>query len=132
MNLTPQITPEQVRSLKVSNGRLVEKANKYQVSPAADRTYGGVVFDSKREMVIAQTLDVQKAAGLIKRIDRQVKYPMVVNGKHICTLIVDFKVLYQDGSVEAIEVKGFPTPVWKLKWALFKALYPETVLKVVK
>ena len=38
---------------------------------------------------------------------------------------MDFKVVLPDESVELIEVKGFPTALWKLKWKLTEALLEE-------
>jgi hypothetical protein len=130
--MNPIISPAEVQALAVRNGRLSRKVNKFGVSPACERTYGGVTYASRREMEVAQALDVQLACGLLKRVDRQVRYPLVVNGVKICTYVADFKVLHQDGSVETIEVKGKETAVWKLKERLFRALYKGAKLTVVK
>jgi hypothetical protein len=45
---------------------------------------------------------------------------------------VDFVVTHADGHEEWIEVKGFETPIWKLKKKLFEACYPNRKLVVVK
>jgi hypothetical protein len=57
---------------------------------------------------------------------------MEVNHRKICNLVVDFLVSNNDGSFEYLEVKGFPTPAWRLKQKLFHALYPQFKLTVVK
>lgn len=109
------------------------KREKYNRSSADDRTWNGVVYDSKREMVMAQSYEVLLRAGALKRIDRQVKFPIVwPGGDHICTVIIDFKLTHPDGSLEAVEVKGFPTPVWRIKEKLFRAAYPKWRLTVIK
>lgn len=130
------ITPAEVQALSVERGSLTwkkpAKREKYGRSVKADRTFGGIVYDSKREMEYAQELDIQRCAGLIERIDRQVPYPITVKGKHICKVVADFKIVYRDKRVEVHEVKGFETPVWRLKRKLFAACYPDTVLRIIK
>ena len=88
----------------------------------AKRTeYGGVVYHSKKEAEYAQWLDIQGID-----YSRQERYPLVVNGFLVATYIADF--LVADG---VVEVKGYWTPVAKLKWKLFCALYPDLKKKVV-
>lgn len=79
--------------------------------------------DSKFEAGKAQELELLKKAGEIKDFQEQVKIPIEVNGYHICNYFIDFVIHHNDGSTEYLETKGFSTPVWKLKWKLFEALY---------
>lgn len=37
----------------------------------------------------------------------------------------DFKIIYKDGSIEIIDVKGIKTPEFKIKEKMFKYAYPE-------
>ena len=37
----------------------------------------------------------------------------------------NFKITHNDGGIEYVEVKGFETEVWRLKWKLFEALIRE-------
>jgi len=62
----------------------------------------------------------------------QVNVPLVVNGVKVCTYIPDFLVTFGDGREEYHEVKGFETREWRIKEKLFRALYPERVLKVIR
>lgn len=98
--------------------------------------YNGVVYHSKKEAQYALELDLRIKAGEVERWERQVRISLDVNGYHICDYYLDFKVWLTDGSVEMVEVKGFETQVWRLKWKLFEALYgranPEHKLVVVK
>lgn len=98
--------------------------------------YNGCIYDSKKEAAYAQELDFRKKAKDIKDWARQVKCSLDIFGKHICNYYIDFKIYHKDGSEEMVEVKGFETPVWKLKWRLFEAIwnkeYPGVVLTVVK
>ena len=43
----------------------------------------------------------------------------------MCNYFIDFKVIYPNGSIELVEVKGFETDVWRLKWKLTEALLDE-------
>ena len=53
------------------------------------------------------------------------KIDIRVNGKHITNYFIDFRVGYTDGRIELIEVKGFATPEWILKFRLTEALLEE-------
>jgi len=100
------------------------------------RDYNGTLYDSKKEAAYAQELDLRIKAGELKSWDRQVRISIDVNGKHICNYFIDFVLYHTDGLKEYVEVKGFETPVWRLKWKLFEALYneiePMAQLTVVK
>lgn len=102
------------------------------VAPRAQRTYKGVVYDSKAEALYAFKLDSAKAAGLILDWNRQVRVPLIVSGTKVCTFVIDFVIYALDGDPEYHEVKGWETPEYKLKLKLFKALYPNADYRVVK
>lgn len=80
--------------------------------------------DSRAEARYCEQLALMKKAGEIDDYETQVRHNLEVNGKKVCSMIVDFKV-YKDGGWYYVEVKGFATEVWKLKHKLFKALYPD-------
>lgn len=94
--------------------------------------YDGMRFHSKREAEYAAELDVLKRAGEIRGWARQIAIPLVVNGVRVAKIIVDFKIITREGRHEFHEVKGHTTKDWKLKWALFEALYPTLTKKVIK
>ena len=98
--------------------------------------YGGRKYHSKLEAAHAARLDQLKSAADPKeRVvawQAQISVPLEVNGVHICNYVVDFLCEYADGRRTYVEVKGFETPEWKLKEKLFRALYPERDLKVVR
>lgn len=96
--------------------------NKYH---AKSTIYNGVKYHSKKEAAYAAELDLRQKAGEIERWERQVKISLDVNGFHIANYYIDFIVYYPDGTREYVEVKGFETEVWQLKWKLFEALYHE-------
>ena len=107
--------------------------NKYK---AEKQTFDGRSYHSKKEADYAAQLAWLKKAGEIKEIKPQYKIDIRVNGKHITNYYIDFKVIYADGRIELIEVKGFQTPEWLLKWRLTEALIdeiePEAKLVLVK
>ncbi len=102
---------------------------------AERQLYNGCTYHSKKEAGYAAELDLRKKAGDIKDWSRQVKISLDVNGHHITNYFVDFMIEHNDTSIEYVEVKGFSTDVWRLKWALFEALFsslPNVALTVVK
>ncbi len=104
-----------------------QKYNYYNV-----KKQGG--YDSKFEAGYAQELNLRQKAKDIKSWDEQIVLDLNVNGFRVCTYKIDFIVYHNDGTIEYVETKGYPTPVWRLKWKLFEALYsdlPDTKLTVV-
>ena len=99
---------------------------------AVKTVYDGVLYASKAEARYAQHLDLLKAARQIRGWERQVRWPLIVEGVKICTIVPDFKVLKKGGGFKIVEVKGFVTPVWRLKRKLFEALHPEVEYVVVR
>jgi hypothetical protein len=112
------------------------RVNRFNKYGATRSEYDGIRYDSKMEAAYAAQLDTLKAGGAIVNWRRQVTIPLAVNGRHICNYRVDFEVAHNDGHLELIEVKGFETPVWQLKWKLLEAIYgaehPDVELTVVK
>ena len=102
----------------------------------AKRTeHNGIQYHSKKEAGYAVELDLRLKAGDIKGWERQVKIPLDVNGYHIANYMIDFVITHNDGVKEYVEVKGFETEVWRLKWKLFEALYGDNIdtrLTIVK
>lgn len=62
-------------------------------APKAERTLDGTVFDSKSEMLRYQELCLLERAGKITNLRRQVKYPLVIDGRPV----VIRSVGYPDG-----------------------------------
>ncbi|HQI42384.1 MAG TPA: DUF1064 domain-containing protein [Ignavibacteriaceae bacterium] len=107
----------------------LEKVSKYG---SRKKEYNGTVYASAFEARYAVDLDWRKKAGEIKDWRGQVTFNLIVNNILICKYIIDFVIIYNDGSKEYIETKGFETRDWKIKRKLFQALYPEKKYKVVK
>jgi hypothetical protein len=110
----------------------VRWGNKYG---AKRQEYGGKQYHSKKEAGYAAELDLRVLAKDIKGWTRQKRIPLEVNGFHVADYYIDFVVEHNDDTIEYVEVKGFETPEWRLKWKLFEALYsrqPTVRLTVVK
>lgn len=106
--------------------------NKYKSVPTE---VNGITYHSKLEGKYAFELNARKLANDIKDWERQVKISLDINGRHIANYYVDFLVHHNDGTMEYVEVKGFETEVWRMKWKIFEALYSDkemTRLTVVK
>jgi hypothetical protein len=96
----------------------IQKSGYYNI-----KKQGG--YDSKFEAGYAQELNLRTKAGDIKSYDEQVVLDLDVNGYHVCTYKIDFIVYHNDGITEYVETKGYPTPVWRLKFKLFESLYGD-------
>ncbi len=104
----------------------VERAPRVKgVAVAADRTYNGRVYHSKAEAEWAVRLDLAVKAGGYKEWWPQVRYPIVIKGRKVCDVVVDFVVETIGGKVFVLEVKGHETDLYKLKVKLLRACYPD-------
>lgn len=95
---------------------------------------GDKVFDSKKEAARYILLRDREKQGEIRRLVNQLKFPVIIKGKGICTYIADF--VYFDNVIkkEIIEdVKSVITrknPVYRIKKKLVEALYNITITEV--
>lgn len=98
------------------------KRNKYG---NIQREYNGHKYHSGFEAEVAAELDLRIKGKDIKSWERQVKIPLTAHGKHICNYYIDFVITHNDESKEYLEVKGFGTALWQLKWKIFEAQMEE-------
>jgi len=105
------------------------KGNKYN---AKTSTYNGRHYDSKLEAGYAMELDWMLKAKVIKSWEAQHKLDLRINDIHIANYYVDFVVVLLDGNWEYHEVKGYETPVWKLKWKMAMAIYGKEKFVLIK
>ena len=113
--------------------------SKYHVSAREDRTYDGIVFDSKAEMEYYREVVLPlAAAGEIVQYELQKSFVLQPGFRHdgkavrAITYVCDFHLIYKDGHSEVIDVKGMATPEAKLKRKMFLYKYPEENLLWVK
>lgn len=100
------------------------KRNKYG---AKKTTVDGITFDSKWEAQRWGELQAMERGGLVRDLERQVKYDIVVNGEKICRYIADFryKIVDDDGGEKEVveDAKGFETADFKIKKKLMRAVH---------
>ncbi len=84
----------------------------------------GITFASKAEAARYQDLKLLERSGYITGLTLQPRFPIVIEGKKICSYVADFS--YQDKSHRHVieDVKGCITPTYRLKKKLFEAVYP--------
>lgn len=91
----------------------------------------GITFHSTKEgnryLQLKQLRRAKNPEDRVVEIKTQVKYPVRVEGKHICDYRTDFVVTYADGRTEIEDVKGYKKgagyQLFKLKKKLVEALY---------
>lgn len=98
------------------------KRNKFN---AKTQSYNGRNYHSQLEANYAMELDWRIKAGEIKQWKPQHKLSLDINGKHWRNYFIDFRVECTDGTIEYVEIKGFPTEVWKQKWDITIILFDQ-------
>jgi hypothetical protein len=78
-------------------------------------------FDSKKEYAEWCRLKLLRDYGVISDLRRQVRIPLVVNGRKVCTYIADFQYT-MDGETVIADAKGKRTDVYILKRKLLHAI----------
>lgn len=89
---------------------------------AVKTTVRGVVFDSAKESRRYEELCILQQAGDIRGLALQPKFPFYVNDKPIFVYKADFCYIDNATGQHVVEdVKGFKTPVYRLKKKLIEA-----------
>ena len=93
---------------------------------------GDLTFDSAKEAKRWGELQFMVKAGGIKNLERQVRFPIIVNGVKVCTYIADH--VYDEMAGRVVEdVKSAFTrkdPVYRLKNKLMKACHGIDIREV--
>lgn len=116
---------------------MLKTRNKYQVAPKAKRTLRGKTYASKKEKDYAQKLYWLMSASSPKervlKFEEQVRYDLQVNEVHICQYVLDFKVWYEDGRIEHVDVKGYKKGsayyIFTYKKRLMKAIHAIEIIE---
>jgi len=121
---------------------------------AVKTTIDGITFDSKREAKRYTELKLLEKSGMITHLELQPTYDITINGAKICKYKADFRyftvrqenneqyynskgewqtpTMTGDKEGQIVEdVKGFKTPIYRLKKKLVEACYPGTQIKEV-
>lgn len=109
----------------IANGS--KRANKYG---AVKTIFGDEVFDSRREAARWIELRHLQTAGEISGLERQVRFPLKVVGKLICTYVADFVYRDKAGVLVVEDSKGCRTREYITKAKLFAALHGFPIREV--
>jgi len=94
-------------------------------------SYEGITFDSRKEANRYQELLLMQRAGLIRNIELQPRYDLIVNSQKIGFYKADFRYdMVDTGDVVVEDAKGVRTPVYQIKKRLIKALYGIDIVEV--
>ncbi len=98
----------------------------------------GITFDSGAEAHHWRALVIAEQAGAISQLERQpafllqAKFTDESGKKHrAITYRADFRFV-RGGKVTVVDVKGYPTEAFKLKWKMALAKYPEITWELWK
>jgi hypothetical protein len=114
--MTVNLTRQQARALLTKPKRTKYNATKTMVD--------GLLFDSKREAAYYSELKIREKAGEVTGVEMQRPFALLgTNGTLMATFRADF--CFWDNTADrfrCIDVKGFDTPVGKLKRKMMKGL----------
>lgn len=114
--------------------RLPGKRNKHNVRTDArgklERTYRGIVYASKAEVRYAAKLDLMKKAGKVSGWYRQPSFDLFVDEVRVGRYTPDFGVEEDASHIYYVEVKGRWTEASRLRFKLFRALYPNVDIRI--
>ena len=83
----------------------------------------GARFDSKMEMRYYNKLKLLQSSGEVLFFIRQVPFHLPGNIRYVA----DFMEFHSDGTVRVVDVKGYDTPMGKMKRKQVEAVYPVTI-----
>ena len=112
---------------KLPRGVRHAKEHKYRAIPTE---WNGYKFASRAEARRAAELDILRRAGQIGPVEYHPRYAIAVSGVKVCDYVADFAYLTREGVQVVEDVKGFKTPVYRLKKKLFEALYKTKIREV--
>lgn len=114
---------------------MTARRSKYGNTPTV---VDNIRFASKAEARRWGELKLLQRAGKLHGLNCQHSFDLTVAGKKIARYVADF-IYFEEPQFStasdrkvAEDVKGIETPVFKLKAKLFRALYPDWELRVVK
>lgn len=96
--------------------------SKYKAKPTV---VGNTRYASQKEAARCEQLKLLECSGLIRNLELQPKFPLIVNGVKVCTYIADAAYFENNARVvEDVKSKPTKTPVYRLKRKLLLALNP--------
>lgn len=102
-----------LKSLKGIDLKGLQSSSKYKIAPKSRRTFDGITFDSASEMRRYAHLKLMERSGLIDSLERQVAYPVYINGILVTTYHADFR--WRDIAKNVIQVEDVKSNGTKLE-----------------
>ena len=103
-----------------------KKRSKYNAKKA---TRGDITFDSEMEARRYDQLMELFKQGYIRNLELQPSFPIIIGNQKMFTYRADF--VYFEGALRVIEdVKGFKTPLYRLKKKIVEAMLHVTIREV--
>jgi hypothetical protein len=99
------------------------KKSKYRNQPTI---VDGIRFASKKEAKRYHELKILKQSCRVKEFELQKSYKLAGRYRYVC----DFFVKWRNGTETVEDVKGFKTPVYKLKKAWMKDKYNIDIVEI--
>ena len=110
------------------NAMQTEKPRKYRNQPTM---VDDIPFDSQAEARRYGELKLMEREGKIDGLVLQPRFPLTVNGVKIGTYVGDFLFYDKERQVTTVEdVKGVPTPVYRIKRRLMQAIHGIEIVEV--
>lgn len=117
------------KSLPSFLGKGVTKFGNTVIGP--EESHDGRKYHSAGEHLRSIELTLLAKSGQIQDLQFQVPFRLVVNERVVCKYYADF--VYIEGGLKVVEdFKGAETGVFKLKWKMMAAMYPDLVLRITK
>ncbi len=106
------------------------KTSKYKAIPT--ETQDGQKFKSALEANYYKRCWALQQVGEVTKIEREVRYELVVNGHFVAAYMMDFRITYRDGRVDHIDCKSDATltPLYRIKKQLMKAIHGIDLIEV--
>jgi len=120
--------PKAQRAVGCASGHAHPKRSKFK---NIRTTIGGITFASKKEAARWLFLKELEAAGVIDRLERQIRYPLHVNEIRIGTYIPDFRY-WVNGEMRVEDVKGKLTALYRRSAKHLAAQYGINVIEVYR
>lgn len=121
----------QMRTGGPQTARRLQRASEAEAAPTRKRKYGnakvnwqGASFDSKHELEVFKLFELQKIAGELRAVIRQVSLPLPGSRRR---LRLDFLLIENDGRHRWVDAKGFATPLWETKRDVVEQAYGITI-----
>ena len=106
------------------------RRNKYR---AIKTRVDNIVFDSMLEASHYEELKLLQAAKEISDLVLQHELTLAVNNKQVCIYIADYFYFdIKEKKWVVSDAKGMLTDVFKIKWKLCQAIYPEFIYEIRK